>query len=406
MSKRWPNKTVIGLTGNIATGKSVVRRMLEHLGAFGIDADGLSHRATAPGAPAYFPTVETFGKYVLDPDGRINRKRLGRITFGDPAAMAMLEKIVHPIVIEVIGILIKRAPQDVVVVEAIALIESGLADACDSIWVVDTPAEVQIKRLVETRSLSEEEAKLRISAQNAQSGKLARADVIIHNADGYEKTLAQVQKELGKLTGIAETPDEDEPVVSVAATTPAPAPAEDKPAAVLVPSAARSGPLTGDIKVRRSGPKDAQMIAEYLNQRNGTKLSRTDILASFGDKAYMLAYVGDTLAGVIGWQVENLITRVPQLDFVDGTPIDPVIKAVVHAIETASGALQSEVNLIFLPEDGSDEIRKTLINVGYEQQESSDFRIPDWREAAEESAPTDTYMMVRRLRTDRILKPI
>lgn len=400
MSKRWPNKTVIGLTGNIATGKSVVRRMMEHLGVFGIDADGLSHRATSPGAPAYFPTVETFGKYVLDSDGRINRKRLGRITFGDPDAMKMLEKIVHPIVLEVIGILIKRAPQDVVVVEAIALFESGLADECDSIWVVDAPADKQVERLMETRKLTEEEARLRVSAQNPQAEKLARADVVIHNAVGYEKTLEQVQKQLEKLTGVSESVDEAEPVV-----TP-PAPAENKPAAAPPPSAAPAGPLTGDIKVRRSGPKDAEMIAKYLNQRNGTSLTRTDILASFGDKAYMLAYVGETLAGVIGWQVENLITRVPQLDFVVGTPIDPVIKAVVHAIETASGALQSEVNLIFLPEDGSDEIKKTLLNVGYEQQESSDFRIPDWREAAEESAPPDTYMMVRRLRTDRILKPI
>ena len=77
--RAWPGKYVIGLTGNIATGKSVVRKMLEHLGAYGIDADALSHRATAKGAPGYKPVVEMFGKWILGPDGQIDRNRLGRV---------------------------------------------------------------------------------------------------------------------------------------------------------------------------------------------------------------------------------------------------------------------------------------------------------------------------------------
>ncbi len=78
MSK-WPGKYVIGLTGNIGTGKSVVRRMLEHLGAYGIDADALGHRVIAKGAPGYQPVLTTFGRYVLSPEGEINRARLGKI---------------------------------------------------------------------------------------------------------------------------------------------------------------------------------------------------------------------------------------------------------------------------------------------------------------------------------------
>jgi dephospho-CoA kinase len=74
---RWENKYVIGLTGNIAVGKSVVRQMLQHLGAYTIDADGLSHQAMMPGAPAYKPVIDMFGRFLLDEEGRINRSGWG-----------------------------------------------------------------------------------------------------------------------------------------------------------------------------------------------------------------------------------------------------------------------------------------------------------------------------------------
>jgi len=90
---RWANKYVIGLTGNIAVGKSVVRQMLQHLGAYTVDADGLTHRAMAPGAPAYKPVVDTFGQFILDADKNINRAMLGQIVFSNPDALAKLEAI-------------------------------------------------------------------------------------------------------------------------------------------------------------------------------------------------------------------------------------------------------------------------------------------------------------------------
>jgi dephospho-CoA kinase len=74
---KWVGKYVIGLTGNIGTGKSVVRRMLEHLGAYSIDADKLAHRAIAKGAPGYAPVVQTFGRWILAADGQIDRARIG-----------------------------------------------------------------------------------------------------------------------------------------------------------------------------------------------------------------------------------------------------------------------------------------------------------------------------------------
>ena len=107
----WPGKYVIGLTGNIATGKSVVRKMLEHLGAYSIDADALSHRAIAKGAPGYQKVIVTFGKWIVAGDGEIDRAKLGRLVFNDPEALLQLEVIVHPLVEQAVDLMIKRAGQ-------------------------------------------------------------------------------------------------------------------------------------------------------------------------------------------------------------------------------------------------------------------------------------------------------
>src|SRR5258708_16323512 len=123
MSNRWPGKYVIGLTGNIATGKSVVRKMLEHLGAFGLDADALSHQAIAKGGPAYKDVVKLFGTWLLNKQGEINRTRLARIVFSDAAALAQLEDILHPLVGQAVDVLVRRTLSPVAVVEAIKLIE-------------------------------------------------------------------------------------------------------------------------------------------------------------------------------------------------------------------------------------------------------------------------------------------
>ena len=131
----WPGKYVIGLTGNIATGKSVVCKMLEHLGAYSIDADALSHRAIAKGAPGYQTVLDTFGKWILGSDGEIDRGKLGRLVFNDPEALQQLELIVHPLVEKAVDVMIKRAGQPVIVLEAIKLLEGNLASGCDAIWV-------------------------------------------------------------------------------------------------------------------------------------------------------------------------------------------------------------------------------------------------------------------------------
>src|SRR5262249_11708436 len=162
-------------------GKSLVRKMFEHLGAYTIDADGLAHQVMVPGAPAYSPVIETFGKWLLDKDNRIDRSKLGAVVFAHPEALARLEALTHPIVGQGIDTLISRAKQPIVVVEAIKLLEGQLAQQVDAIWVVDSAAQIQMERLLSKRGMSEYEARKRIDTQNPQRDKLARASVVITN---------------------------------------------------------------------------------------------------------------------------------------------------------------------------------------------------------------------------------
>jgi dephospho-CoA kinase len=192
-------KYVIGLTGNIATGKSVVARMLESLGAMAIDADALAHEVMEKGPPIWQAVVNEFGEGILCRDGSIDRKKLGDIVFADEAALRRLEAIVHPAVIARTEELIESSPEPVVVVEAIKLIEAGMDRACDALWVVTCSKKQQLARLMEQRGLTEGEARQRIEAQPPQEAKLALADVVVDNSGSLDETWQQVKREMNKV---------------------------------------------------------------------------------------------------------------------------------------------------------------------------------------------------------------
>jgi len=186
-------KYIIGLTGNIATGKSVVAKMLASLGAKAIDADALAHEVMGKGSSVWKAVVREFGEGILRPDGSIDRKKLGSIVFADKAALRRLEAIVHPAVIARTQELIESSQEPVVVVEAIKLIEAGMHRAYDALWVVTCRKEQQLARLMKQRGLTEEEALQRIEAQPPQEAKLALADVVIDNSGSLEETWEQVK---------------------------------------------------------------------------------------------------------------------------------------------------------------------------------------------------------------------
>jgi len=191
---------LIGLTGNIATGKSEVGRMLTELGARVIDADAVAHQVMSRGGPVYAAVVEAFGPDILRLDGEINRARLGAIVFADAEALRRLEAIVHPEVITRVDALVREASEPVVVIEAIKLIEAGMHRNCHALWVVTCSREQQIARLMRTRGLSEAEAVLRVDAQPPQAEKIALADVVIDNSHTLDETWRRVEAEWEKLS--------------------------------------------------------------------------------------------------------------------------------------------------------------------------------------------------------------
>jgi len=183
---------IIGLTGNIACGKSQVAAMLQELGAELIDADRVAHELLEPDTDEYTRIVERFGREILQPSGAIDRRKLGAIVFADAQALRDLEQILHPGVRPRIRARFAAAQRPVVVVEAIKLLEVGLYLETDAVWVVTADRDTQIERLMETRGLTRAEAETRVDAQPPQSEKVARADVVIDNSGDLAHTREQV----------------------------------------------------------------------------------------------------------------------------------------------------------------------------------------------------------------------
>lgn len=379
--KKWADKYVIGLTGNIGTGKSVVRRMLEHLGAYGIDADALAHRAIAKDAPSFDLIVETFGSYLLAPDGQIDRHKLGQIVFNDPEALSRLESITHPLVEQAVNLIVRRATQKVIVIEAIKLLESKLVDQCDAIWVVYAPPEIQLSRLVQNRRMTEKDARQRIASQIPQETRLARASVIIKNVSTFEDTWRQVTTAWQR-----HIPSSDSHPIPLS-----------QPVKLSL----------GEVNVHRCGPKQVNEIVETLNRLNKEKKPLTNIeaMAAFGEKAFLLLSVEQNPMGVLGWQVENLVARTTDIALDSALPPAQYLPIMIREMERASCDLQCEASLVYVPVSlAHHDVLWT--SLGYEKRTPASLGILAWQEAAEESMPEGSVLFFKQLRQDRVLRPI
>jgi len=373
----WPGKYVIGLTGNIATGKSAVRKMLEHLGAYGIDADALAHQVVMKGSPGYQPVVETFGKWVLAADGEIDRSRLGRIVFADSLALKQLEGIVHPQVSLAINILVSRTQRQVVVIEAIKMLESGLAMLCSAIWTVFSSREIQITRLVNKRGMSEAEATQRVDSQPSQELKLKSAQVVIRNDGSYEEMWKQVNAAWRETI-----PDESKTERSLEA-------------------------LKADLVVQRARPDESEQIAALINRLSNGKrrLNYEQVMVAFGEKAYLFLRKGGIPCGILGWQVENLVMKIDDV-YLDGNlPTENALSLLLKEAEDASQELNCELSLLFLPLkfQGREELFTSL---GYSSRPIQSLGVRAWEEAAQESLPDEVIVLYKKMREDRILKPV
>ena len=184
----------IGLTGNIAVGKSCISARFAELGAAVIDADRVSRELMKPGAPLYFRVAEAFGPNILFSDGTIDRRRLGGVVFASEEKRRLLESIAHPAIRDAISLEIakKEKISNVVIVEAALLVETGGYKEYDRLIVAACPPATQIARLIIRDGLTEREAKARIAAQMPMDEKVSFADYVIDTSGSLESTLEQV----------------------------------------------------------------------------------------------------------------------------------------------------------------------------------------------------------------------
>ncbi|MFQ5736388.1 MAG: dephospho-CoA kinase [Thermodesulfobacteriota bacterium] len=196
---------VVGLTGGIASGKSLVSKELERLGAHVIDADLIAREVVRPGTPALVEIEEEFGPSVIKADGTLDRKALAQIVFSDPEKLKILNRITHPRIIErqrrMIEEIKEGSGQDdpLIVVDAAILIEAGEFKRMDRVVVVYADEEQQVERQVARNGITREQAKARVRAQMPLKEKLKYADYRIDNTGGIEETLRLAEELYEKL---------------------------------------------------------------------------------------------------------------------------------------------------------------------------------------------------------------
>lgn len=194
---------VIGLTGGIASGKSTAARHLGARGAPVIDADVLGHRAYEPGTQAFSDVVATVGEEVVGEDGRIDRKILGAKVFASASGLKQLTDIVWPEIRRLaeaeIKILLTRAPDATVVLEAAVLFEAGWEDAVDEVWVVVVDRDTAVQRAMLRDGTDEEAIQKRIDAQLSNEERRTRAHVVIENSGDEVALRARLDTEWARL---------------------------------------------------------------------------------------------------------------------------------------------------------------------------------------------------------------
>ena len=197
----------VGLTGSIAVGKSFVSGLLGELGCHVLDADEVARRVVEPGSAGLRALVEAFGKGVLQADATLDRARLASMVFADAERRALLNSILHPLIIEAQDEELRRWEErdarGVAVVDAALMIESGGYKRFDKLIVVHCRPEIQLERLMRRNGLTREEAERRIDAQMPQAEKKCFADFLVDTSEGFEDTRRQVEKVYAALRALA-----------------------------------------------------------------------------------------------------------------------------------------------------------------------------------------------------------
>ena len=413
MSKRWSQKVIVGLTGNIATGKSTVLQLAQERDALALDADAIVHEILATDPGAQQAIVDAFGPSIRQPDGAIDRAAVATIVFADEKNLRQLEQILHPRVRRRLFKKIDRCSQDIVFIEAIKLLEGDLVDECDQIWVTRCPITTQIERLITYRDLDEETALMRVNAQSSQDIKAAAADIVIDTGGALAETRAhfelawnRLQRHLSSHVAPAMSLNRDRNGLSELAGEQVDDFLHDEeslPVESPLPAEIRNYESFGEgIVVRRARPTDIPTIIELVGQasQGAVTLEHDQLLTELGERGYLIGQQGDQISAIAGWNADNLVATI-EFIYVQPSEAIPVTgAALLHEIELTANELICEVILVLSGESVADEIRQILKGKGFRYVDPESLpRV--WQAAATGARQPLTTVMMKVLRDTR-----
>jgi dephospho-CoA kinase len=444
--KRQEGKLIIGLTGNIATGKSAVMRLAADQGALTIDADKLIHEIMNNDTETQAAIVMAFGDKVRRADGRIDRKALGSIVFNDKAALRDLEEMTHPIVRRRVYQLIDETDASIIMIEAIKLLEGDLSDQCHQIWVTRCSQHRQLERLRVCRGMDTNEAAGRIKAQPPQEEKVALADVVIETDGLMSDTERQFDMFWQRLPDPATVEAKDlliEPMTAPKVTKTAAAAADKKPDLSRLAGASAKlnarqakekaakqeeeaqGTETADttsaktfleapplpdgpfelvaaadrpdnLDIRRARPSDIPSILLLIHKAtDGTvKLKRADIMMALSERSYFIGQVGSDITAVMGWSIESGVTQTDEIYIHPPEAAGLTGAVLIEEIEKSAFQHMCEILVVYLKPDDPPYVRQLYEAMDYRAADITKM-VGSWRQSIREAQPDGTYFLIK-----------
>ncbi|PID84988.1 MAG: dephospho-CoA kinase [Chloroflexi bacterium] len=406
----FKNKVIIGLTGNIATGKSAVMHLAAEQGANTIDADKIVHELMNHDPNIQAAIAVAFGSDVRKENGSIDRKKLGEIVFSDANALKDLEAMIHPAVRQVVAERIQQSEAPIVVIEAIKLLEGDLKNACHQIWVTRCTKKRQMQRLMICRGWDAELSATRVKAQPPQEEKIAMADIVIDTNGLMAGTETQFFEAWARLPEPVTVAPKTlivgrvgESLMRIARL----AGKSDLKTMVAVASQIEKQvcPRPEGLQVRRAKPSDIPSILLLMQKATDgkVKMKRAELLMAFSERSYVIGQLGTEISVILGWSIDAQVARIDQMFVLPSDDTIPVLTAVLSEIEDSANVHIGEMVVAYIPENQLGTLFEFFAKEGYFEVELD--ILPDvWQVAIEESQPPDTKVMIRVLRDERLHK--
>lgn len=401
----FENKVIVGLTGNIATGKSAVMRLAGMHDALTLDADKIVHEIMNTDTEMQAALAVAFGSEVRRANGRIDRRALGKIVFNDPEALKDLERMIHPEVHRCIAEQIQASDADVVFVEAIKLLDGKLRDLCHQIWVTRCSPQRQLERLRVCRGMDTQEAAARIKQQGPQAEKVALADTVI-DTEGYMRD-TEVQFEMA-WRRLPDPASAETKTLSLRPRSGLQKQTDSAANGTAAPSGKTAPPLTQvdvpeNVLVRRAKPSDIPGILLLIQRATdgAVKMKRGDLLLALSERGYLIGQEETTISTVMGFSIDSQVARIDAVYIYPEAQVTVTGTAVLAEVEQSAFHHMCEIILVFLPTNAPGWMQQIFTTAQYETAVPGTLA-RNWQEAIAESQPENTTCLFKILRDTRL----